>query len=59
MNVSYLEDVSGGEPPTPGDNPRANDSSPAAHRRGDDEGDNEGDDDEEEIDVERKETGGP
>lgn len=27
MNVSYLEDVAGGDPLTAGDNPRANDSS--------------------------------
>lgn len=30
MNVSYLEDASGGEPLTPGDNPR-NGSSPGVH----------------------------
>lgn len=51
--VSYLEDVSGGEPLTPGDNPRMNDSSPGAHRRGGDEGDEDGDDDDDGIDVEK------
>lgn len=56
--IPYLEDVSSGESLTPGDNPRMNDSSPGAQRRGGNDGDNDGDDDDDGIDVEKNEADG-
>lgn len=53
-----MEDVSSGESLTPGDNPRMNDSSPGAQRRGGNDGDNDGDDDDDGIDVEKNEADG-